>query len=105
MTRRALVFHPGVEDDLAAILDYYATFELALPSRFQASLHEQIERLELFPESRAILFESYRRVLLNRFPFMAVYLVGDDRIVVLALVNVRRDPASIEETVSRRVDG
>ncbi len=36
---------------------------------------------------------------------MAVYLVGDDRIDVLALVNVLRDPASIEETVSGRADG
>ncbi len=105
MTPRALVFHPGVEDDLASILDYYETFDPALPGRFEARLDEQIERIELFPESGAILFESYRRVLLKRFPFMAVYLVGDDRIDVLALVNVLRYPASIEETVSGRADG
>ena len=104
MTRRALV-HPGSEDDLASILDYYETFDPALPSRFEARLDEQIERIELFPESGSILFESSRRVLLKRFPFMAVYLVGDDRIDVLALVNVLRDPASIEETVSGRADG
>lgn len=36
---------------------------------------------------------------------MAVYLVGDDRIDVLALVSVRRDPESIEETVSGRAHG
>jgi plasmid stabilization system protein ParE len=56
VTRRALVFHPGVEDDLASILDYYETFDPALPSRFEARLDEQIERIELFPESGAILF-------------------------------------------------
>jgi hypothetical protein len=37
----------------------------------------------------------YRRVPINRFPYIAVYLVGDDRIDVLALINIRRDPAWI----------
>ncbi|MEJ7741436.1 MAG: hypothetical protein WKF73_02125 [Nocardioidaceae bacterium] len=72
---------------------------------FDARLREQVERIELFPDSGAILFDSYRRVLLKRFPYMAVYLVGDDRLDLLAVVYVRHDPASIEETVSGRADG
>jgi hypothetical protein len=35
---------------------------------------------------------------------MAVYLVGVDRIDMLAVVSVRRDPAWIEEMVSGRSD-
>ncbi|MGZ8705583.1 MAG: hypothetical protein ACXWYB_13060 [Aeromicrobium sp.] len=61
-------------------------------------------RGSLFPESGAILFDSYRRVPLKRFPYMAVYLVGDDRIDVLALINIRRVPAWIAATVSGRAD-
>jgi hypothetical protein len=41
-------------------------------------------------------------VLLKRFPYMVVYLVSKERIHVLALVSVRRDPAWIEETVAGR---
>ena len=48
---------------------------------------------------------SYRRALLKRFPYMAVYRVGVDRIDMLAVVSVTRDPAWIEETVSGRSDG
>lgn len=81
------------------VLDYSETFDPALPGRFEARLDEQIERIEVFPESGAILYASYGWVLLKRFPFMAVHLVGNDRIDVLALVNIRRDPASTEETV------
>ena len=65
---------------------------------------EQVERIELFPESGAILFESYRRAPLRRFPHMAVYLVGDDRPELLAVVDVRRDPAWIEATIAERAD-
>lgn len=104
MTRRVVVFHPGVEDDLAAIYDHYEPFDPALLSRFEARLSEQVERIKMFPESGAILFESYRRALLKRFPYMAVYLIGTDQIDVLAIVAVRRDPAWIETTVSGRAD-
>lgn len=65
---------------------------------------EQVERIELFPQSGAILFESYRRAPLKRFPHMAVYLVGDDRLELLAVVDVRRDPARIEATLAEWAD-
>jgi hypothetical protein len=63
-----------------------------------------VDRLVLFPESGAILFESYRSVLLKWFPYMAVYVVSEDRIYVLAIVSVRRDPRSVEATVAGRAD-
>ena len=56
MTSRVLVFHPSVEDDLAAVYGYYEAFDPALSGRFEARLGEQVERIELFPESGAILF-------------------------------------------------
>jgi plasmid stabilization system protein ParE len=105
VTHRRLVFHPGVAEDLDAIVAHYATLDPALPGRFRARLMEQVERIELFPESGAVLFESYRRALLRRFPYMAVYLVGNDRLDLLAVVDVRRDPAWIEAQVAERARG
>ena len=101
MSEPHLVFHPAVGEDLESILAYYAERDPALPSRFRARLKEQADRLLMFPESGTILFESYRRML-KRFPYMVVYLVSEERIHVLALVSVRRDPAWIEETVAGR---
>jgi plasmid stabilization system protein ParE len=105
VTRRRLVFHPRVEEDLDAIVAHYAPLDPALPGRFRARLMEQIERIELFPESGAILFESYRRALLKRFPYMAVYRTSAGRLELLAVVDVRRDPAWIEATIARRAEG
>ena len=105
MTDRRLIFHPGVEEDLDAIVSYYGEFDASLPSRFRGRLREQTKRIEMFPESGAVLFESFRRVLLTRFPYMAVYVVRADRIDLLAVVNVRRDPARVEAIVSERADG
>lgn len=104
MNRRPVVFHPAVEHDLASIYDRYGAFDPALPERFEARLGDQVQRLEMFPESGAVLFGPYRRVLLKRFPFMAVYVVRDDRIDVLAVIGVRRDPGSVASTISERAD-
>jgi plasmid stabilization system protein ParE len=104
VTTRRLIFHPGVEHDLDQILGYYRERDPALPARFRARLKDQIDRIQLFPESGAVLFESYRRTSLRRFPFMVVYRVGDDRIDVLAVVSARRDPAWIEASVSGRAE-
>lgn len=97
-----VVFHPAVEDDLADIYEHYGKFDPVLPERFEARLAEQIERLEMFPESGAVLFEGYRRVLINLFPYMAVYRVGKERVDVLLLVGTQREPEWIEATVSER---
>lgn len=102
MTGRRLVIHPGVVGDLAAILDYYGERDPALPARFRARLAEQFDRLETFPESGAVLFDSYRRVVLKRFPYLVVYLLGADQIFVLAVISYRRDPAWVEEAVAGR---
>jgi len=102
VTGRRLVFHPGVADDVGEILDYYGSRDPSLPARFRARLAEQFDRLELFPESGAVLFDSYRRVILKRFPYLVVYLLEEDQILELAVVSYRRDPAWVEGTVSRR---
>lgn len=73
-----------------------------MSSRFRARLKEQVDRILLYPESGAVLFESYCRLLLKRFPYMAVYQVSVDRIEILALVNVQRDPVWIEAAVAGR---
>lgn len=102
MTRRPVVLHPEVEHDLAAAFGHYEQFDPALPDRFEARLDEQIERIEMYPESGSVLFEAYRRVLLSRFPYMVIYIVRQDRIDVLAVLNTRRDPARIEADVVER---
>lgn len=102
MTRLPLVFHPGLEHELLAVLAHYESFDPALPVRFETGLDEQLDRIELWPESGGVLFESYRRVLVQRFPFMVVYDVRSDHVDVLALISVRRDPKSIEALVTER---
>ena len=105
MTQLPVVFHPAVVEDLAEIYAHYRELDAVLPRRFEARLGEQVERLGMFPESGAILFDAYRRVLVKRFPYMAVYRVGEERVDVLAVMKTSRDPSGIRSTVTERADG
>ena len=78
MTDRALILHPSVEADLESIAAYYAQRDPGLPARFLARLGEQLELLGVFPEAGTPYFDGYRRVLLRRFPFMAVYRTDEE---------------------------
>jgi hypothetical protein len=42
VTRRRLVFHPKVEEDLDAIVAHYGVLDPALPGRFRARFVEQV---------------------------------------------------------------
>lgn len=102
MTHLPVAFHPAVEEDLAEIYAHYREFDAVLPERFEARLDEQVERLAMFPESGAILFEPFRRVMVKRFPYMAVYRVANRRVEVLAVVGTPRDPVAVVAMVAER---
>ena len=102
MSRAVIVFHPAVEDEIAAIQAHYEQIDPVLPNRFESRLDEQVERLSMFPESGSVAFDVYRRVLVKRFPYMAIYRVARPRVEVLAIVSTRQDPATVEALVAER---
>lgn len=97
-----LVFHPGILDDLGAIVAYYRELDKSLPARFRSRFREQLRRLIEFPGSGALLFDDVRRVVIKRFPYMIVYRIASDRVFVLAVISFRRDPNWIRHLTSSR---
>ncbi len=65
---------PGLGGDFILALD--ATFRLIQ------------ENPDLFPT----IYTAIRRAFIRRFPYGIFYLVEHDRVVVLAVMHVRRDP-------------
>ncbi|GAA1828687.1 hypothetical protein GCM10009812_21570 [Nocardioides marinus] len=87
-----VVFHPAVEDDIAAIQAHYEQIDPVLPDRFESRLDDQVERLSMFPESGAVTFDVYRRVLVKRVPYIANYRVVHRWVEVSAIVSTRMTP-------------
>jgi plasmid stabilization system protein ParE len=102
VARPRLLFHPAIIDDLEAIVTYYAELDESLPSRFRARFREQVSRLRRLPRSGAVLFEDVRRVVIKRFPYLVVYRIQDEQVLVLAVISFRRDPDWIRRIASSR---
>jgi hypothetical protein len=67
---------------------------------------DEVARIEAHlsdaPGLYQVVIEGVRRAVLRRFPFGVYYLEEKQRIVVLAGLDLRRDPATIASTISRR---
>jgi toxin ParE1/3/4 len=69
---------------------------------------DEIGRIEAHisdgPRLYQLVSNGVRRAVLRRFPFGLFYLEEDQRIVVLACLDLRRDPEAIASTVTTRTN-
>lgn len=87
-----------VSDD--AVLDieqaraFYERQEAGLGEYFAACLLSDLESLAFFAGIHSVWF-GYYRMLCKRFPFAVYYDVADDLAMVVAVLDMRQNPASI----------
>lgn len=82
-------------DDLADAAAFYDSQRDGLGDRFIDSLFADLERLESEAGIHEIAYGLHRK-LSERFPFAIYYRVADPVIDVVAVLDCRRDPDSIE---------
>jgi len=92
-------FLDSAEDDLLDGFEFYERQSKGLGNYFLESLFSDIESLHLYAGIHSIHF-GYYRLLAKRFPF-AIYYRSDKEIIrVYAILDCRRNPASIRNRLS-----
>jgi len=71
---------------------YYEQRDTGLGVKFMEEIEETVDLILQFPESGKLLNAYARRVLLNRFPFGIVYRVRNNKIIILAVMHLKREP-------------
>lgn len=87
-----LVIRPEAESDLIEAYRWYEERRQGLGLEFLLSVEASFGSVQRSPELYPIVYKEVRRVLTQRFPFGVYYLSGRERIVILAVFHVRRDP-------------
>ena len=87
-------FLSPAEDELAEAAAYYQSVSPGLGVSFVEEIGSTVDRILLQPTAWTRVSESHRRCLTRRFPFGVIYRIGDDEIVVVAVMNLRREPNS-----------
>lgn len=75
-------------------IDYYEQQRLGLGFEFADEVEEALGRIEHYPQAWSPLSPRVRRCLVNRFPYGVIYEVRNDRLVVVAVQNLQREPDS-----------
>jgi hypothetical protein len=80
----------------------YDRKELGIGDYFFDSLISDIESLKLFAGIHSKRF-GYHRMLSKRFPFAIYYELDEDTAIVIAVLDMRRDPAWIHGKLEKRM--
>jgi plasmid stabilization system protein ParE len=80
------------EDEFAEAVDYYNLQSPGLGYEFAAQVKLSFDRISIHPNAWPVFSPRTRRCMVSRFPFGVLYQIRTDRILVLAIMHLRRDP-------------
>lgn len=101
MMRRSVVVSDDAVVDIDEARAFYENQERGLGDYFTSCIMSDLEALTFFGGIHSVWF-GYHRALAKRFPFAIYYEVRDELVVVVAVLDMRRDPSAIKKCVSGR---
>ena len=94
-----VVFHPEADAELNAAAGWYDGRVRGLGAAFLDETDAAISRIITTPEAFGFVRSDVRCPLLHRFPFGILYRVESDRIFILAVMHLARNPRYWEHRV------
>lgn len=89
---KRVVLAPAAEEEMLAAARYYEDCQGELGDHFLDEVMQTGRRIAEHPEAWPLISGRIRRCLLNRFPFGLLFRIEQERIYVLAVMHLRREP-------------
>lgn len=89
---RGITIRPEAEAELAEAYAWYERQRPGLGDEFLVRLDECLSSIQSRPLLHPIVHREVRRALLRRFPYGVFYVLGEDRVTVLAVPHLSRAP-------------
>lgn len=85
-------FHPEAEAEMIAAAVYYEGQQADLGKRFLITVQEAINNIRVNPFLYQAVHLDVRRCLTKTFPFGVLFRVLSDKIVIMAVMHLHRNP-------------
>lgn len=72
---------------------YYEEQKAGLGNRFLETLESYLERVQKYPEHYQIKKKPYREAFIKKFPYIIIYEIEGDKVIVYAVFNTWRNPS------------
>ncbi|MGB6690727.1 MAG: type II toxin-antitoxin system RelE/ParE family toxin [Terracidiphilus sp.] len=79
--------------DIDRIRSWYRNIDSSLEDRFVRALNEALDRVQEFPFIYQVAYRNTHKISLKKFPYAVFYLIQESRIIVLAVIHHKRNPA------------
>ncbi len=86
------LFHPEAEEEFNMAVEYYEKCKVGLGLEFANEVYRTIQRILRFPAAWQKFDNKTRRCLTNRFSFGVIYYQKGEKIIILAVMQLRREP-------------
>lgn len=87
-------FLNAAEDEFLAAISQYNGQREELGNEFAAEVRQALGRIAQYPQAWVALSRRTRRCLVNRFPYGVLYQVRGDTLLIIAVMDLHRDPES-----------
>ena len=78
--------------DMQEAYDYYEANKIGLGERFLDTLEDYFELIEKTPELYQIKRKPYREAFVKTFPYLIIFEIESDDIIVYAVFNTWKNP-------------
>jgi plasmid stabilization system protein ParE len=90
-------FLSTAERELQQAVEFYESAENGLGARFLDEVEAAVARITAQPEAWTPLSSRTRRCRTHRFPFGLFYQIKPEEILILSVMDLRRDPKGWEQ--------
>lgn len=78
--------------DIKEAYQYYEEQRIGLGNRFLDNLETYLERVQKYPEHYQIKRKPYREALIKDFPYLIIFEIEENKVIVYAIFNTWRNP-------------
>ncbi|MEK7686510.1 MAG: type II toxin-antitoxin system RelE/ParE family toxin [Verrucomicrobiota bacterium] len=90
-------FTSPAELELKEAIEFYESAQTGLGARFLAAVEAAVKLIEAYPLAWTPMSRRTRRCRIKRFPFGLCYQVRTDELLIVSVMDLRRDPKRWEQ--------
>ena len=87
-----LVVTPEAELDIAEAYGWYESRRTGLGEEFLSTVDACLEGVRRQPKLYAVVYETYRRALIRRFPYAVFYEYAERTVTIYSVFHTSRNP-------------
>lgn len=97
----SVLVRPETEEDLKEAFSWYEDNRTGLGYDFLLQVDAGINFIKRNPEINPVEYKGMRKHLIKRFPYKIIYLVEEEKVIVLAVLHGKRSPGLLKKRIGR----